>query len=75
MKTNLHFQIGSNLRKYFSSLRIRIDLEDGRGSQEEGSHSLTFWVYFAIRAVLNIFMNASFNISVGFPYFMLSSKI
>ena len=43
----------------------RIDLEDGRGSQEEGSHSLTFWIYFAIRTVLNTFMNASFNISVG----------
>ena len=75
MKNNLNFQIDPNLRKYFPSLRIRIDLEDGRGSQEEGSHSLTFWVYFAIRAVLNIFMNASFNISVGFPYFMVSSKI
>jgi len=40
-----------------------IDLENGQGSQEEGSHSLTFWIYFAVRTVLNIFMNASFNIS------------
>jgi len=47
----------------FTIQHCRIDLENGRGNQEEGSHSLTFWIYFAIRTVLNTFMNASFNIS------------
>ena len=46
-------------------------MENGQGSQEEGSHGLTFWIYFAVRTVLNIFMNASFNISVGSLLFFL----
>ena len=54
-KLNFHFHLS----------HLRVDLENGRGSKEEGSRSLTFGIYLIIRIVLNVFMNASYNLLVG----------
>ena len=43
----------------------RAKLKGGWGWTFSGSHSLTFWLYFATRMVQTIFMNGMYNITVG----------
>ena len=63
------------LNHQFYSSHNRVDLENGRGSKEKGSRSLTFGIYLVIRIALNVFMNASYNLLVGSSRFLIRLKL
>ena len=65
LQTNSTFTFIFWLSLHFYFSQNRIELENGQGIKEEGSRSLTFALYLVIRTVLNIFMNASYNIAVS----------
>ena len=44
----------------------RATFEGSEGRISSGDWSLTFWIYFALRAIHTVFLNSTFNLSVSF---------